>query len=274
MTFAPHTQHTHTHRVCAPGEDGKQFTSLPDIHTFPPAHLSTSHTLHVSVQTLPRQTSPPRLFLPAHSSAAIPSQYTDEKREQCSRTHYDCADSASMLGKSPRHKHSVDDLSNQLSRMSVNDNAFPNPTMCRPIESKGKNTDSFPFSPPEPSPMSPKLLAGLADILPFRTHRITDAHRSTGCAHVEQFCFDKSCVGDDTTEADPKKHVTDEVTPVLTSTNSRNVLPPSASSPMPYFRVRSHSNDHPGSMMNKRRSCAISVKVSKGLTNSQYKGLK
>ena len=286
MNLESHTHtythtHTHTHRVCAPGEDGEQFTSPPDTHTFPPAHLSSCHTLHVSVKTLPRQTSPPRPFLPAPGSECTTSQHTEKTMDLCSGTHSACADSASLAGKSPLHKHSVDDLSSQLSRMSTNEsrgnpsrmstnesreNPSPRQTTCRRIESGRKATDSFPFSPPDPSPMSPKLLSGLGDVFPYRTHARTTGAQSNGTEHVERSCFDKSCLGDNTaTDHVPKEQVTNEETPVLTSANSGNVIPPAASSPMPYFRLRSRSNDRPGNVMNKRRSCAISVKVSKGL---------
>ena len=76
-----------------------------------------------------------------------------------------------------------------------------------------QSREGFPFSPPQPSPMSPKLLSGLGDKMPYselrearqvgRSRSHANDHypcntswelRDEDCLHSQHFCFESDCI--------------------------------------------------------------------------------
>lgn len=116
--------------------------------------------------------------------------------------------------------------------------------------------EGFPFSPPLPSPLSPKLLMGLADRSTFDP--------SSESADKSLSSLEKALQKVHLDSADP--------TPIPVKVKSSNgrggggAVPPAACSPAPFSRM--HMNRGRGGA--KRRSCAMSCKVSDHGTSTQY----
>ena len=128
---------------------------------------------------------------------------------------------------------------------------------------------TFPFSPPQPSPMSPKLLSGLADVLPYSRFQEAVSHaelqtNEANCSHSQSFCFDTGCASYQAAWAYPQEEVPRSKSNQGKLTHQRRaescsypvslsgVCPPSASSPVPFARKTANE---------KRRSLAINIKV-------------
>ena len=151
----------HFHRVCAPGEDSTdQFTlHPPQLHTFPPSPLTPHSSLQVSVHHLPRLKDIPSTLTPHISPLLTPH-------------------TSSPL--SPPHCNIIDHFKD----LSLSDSARSyhiTPSLHTPHTSPPSHTpqqEAFPFSPPQPSPMSPKLLAGLGE--PLQYHSMIGSSCMTG----------------------------------------------------------------------------------------------
>jgi hypothetical protein len=128
---------------------------------------------------------------------------------------------------------------------------------------------TFPFSPPQPSPMSPKLLSGLADVLPYSQFQEAINHKESptteaDCPHPQSFCFDTGCASHQAEWTYPHEEAPRSKPNQERLTHQRRaescsypvslsgVCPPSASSPIPFARKTANE---------KRRSLAINIKV-------------
>ena len=128
---------------------------------------------------------------------------------------------------------------------------------------------TFPFSPPQPSPMSPKLLSGLADVLPYSRFQEAANHeesqiKEANGPHSQSFCFDTGCASHQAVWAYPHEEIPRSKPNQGRLTHQRRaescsypvslsgVCPPSASSPIPFARKTANE---------KRRSLAINIKV-------------
>ena len=272
---------TVTYRVCAPGEDEEQFTvHQPERHYFPLAVVCEHYTLTVAVRCLPRLEHMPFPLVgdkecatsklqPTYLAGNSKTQLT--KHAAMTRKVYSSIDdlskrtaglhiSPSLTKPSPEQSphHSKDDAAASVAKTSAHEHLSPN----------------FPFSPPQPSPLSPKLLSGLSDVLPYSTlqesRKLEEPARpprnssERSCSHSQSFCFDRGCAlhhpvfhRDRHSEEAPSSkpnHKRGSTFPQRAASCSypSGVCPPSASSPIPYARQAANE---------KRRSLAINIKV-------------
>ena len=216
-------------RVCAPGEENwEQFAQgEPVRHTFPGAALSQHSTLQVSVTLLPRL---------KHIPATLLGQVTEKPSPS-------------------RVCHFPEELMQKTSEMCITARRIRTHRESLP-SSSAATRDGFPFSPLQPSPMSPKLLSGLADKSPYSS--LTDTARLKSCrgcsgSHQEHdclqhFCFDRTCVEQSHShkhgQVSPEKRTSERVPVVYRQTGSSStttdnnslgsssVRPPAASSPV------------------------------------------
>lgn len=120
---------------------------------------------------------------------------------------------------------------------------------CVPRHSPN-STEGFPFSPPLPSPLSPKLLTGLAG---------TDQHLPGLETTFKELAVNSDARGVPV-DSDPVLSPLDsDPKPVLGRTYecASGMVPPASCSPAPFSRL--HTGKERGGA--KRRSCAISFKV-------------
>lgn len=178
---------------------------------------------------------------------------------------------------------SIDDLSKRTAALHIrpslhepsselSDNSIDTTAATTQSASAEQVSPTFPFSPPQPSPMSPKLLSGLADVLPYsRFHESIKQEgprmqiRERLCPHSQVFCFDNGCASNQTlcslhpSKDVPRSKISQgrELTYQRSESctypsSSSGVCPPSASSPVPFARKATDV---------KRRSLAINIKV-------------
>ena len=256
-------------RVCAPGEDGEQFkVHQPVEHCFPVAIVHEHCTLKVVVRCLPRLEHVPFSLNGVKINTQEPSI---PKQAAVTRRVFS---SASMT------YPSIDDLSKRTAALHISSQQSSNGSNGRTIVTTVKNTNTenlsptFPFSPPQPSPMSPKLLSGLADVLPYSRLQEAINHEEpqtqirstteTNCTHSQSFCFDSGCASCQAVRICPHEEVHKPKPSQGRLTHQRRaescsyplspcgVCPPSASSPIPFARKAANE---------KRRSLAINIKV-------------
>ncbi len=261
------------YRVCngSGNCNGRSFSYSAHHHTFPPLPLSPHASLLVAVAALPRLPQIPQQLIatPTYSRDATPTCYKD-------------ATPTSQYEKSSIH-HS---WSNSGSRYQSSNAKLTSAPVALGVGRLAKDhpKEGFPFSPPLPSPLSPKLLMGLADRAPLLDGHVglPDLERSMG--KVSLVDSDPMAVrggGDGQLDSDPAtvrtaKQVNSD--PVRTpgqlnsdlpptqskpSDNTRDggggAVPPASCSPAPFSRM--HMGRERGGA--KRRSCAITCKVSK-----------
>lgn len=195
------------YRVCS-SCDGGFSPHSPHIHTFPALPLNQHSSLVVSLAYLPR--------LPQFPAAVS------------------CKIATSKIMSSQRSiQRSIGQSTNEDSH-----------TPLEVIKHSPNSVEAFPFSPPLPSPLSPKLLTGLADRQNLASPLLA-ADQHVVAALERNF-----------------KELTMDSDPVVVRTSERaaggGVLPPAVCSPAPFSRM--HTGRERGGA--KRRSCAISCKVS------------
>ena len=283
--------HVLLNRVCAPGDDEEQFTlHQPDGHCFPLAVVCEHWTLKVTVRCLPRLQHIPPILIGGRKYATPPQQ-----QQQCGRT-----ESVGMQETSVSKEATVttrrifssiahspmDDLSRRTEALHITSSqAGLSSHLSSSNSSNGTSSakltspdqlPTFPFSPPQPSPLSPKLLSGLADVLPYSGFQITVKQEEstrqvkstveTDCPHSQSFCFDTGCVShhpvrrSPPSEDVPRSKVNQERESIFPQRSAScsyplspsGVCPPSASSPLPFARKAANE---------KRRSLAINIKV-------------
>lgn len=232
------------YRVCrGEGDNEEEFSPhTPHYHTFPPLPLSAHSFLLVSVTTLPRLLQIPE-ELTSHPTRDISLQ---------PKPHLHNNQKSKGQG-SNELKRSKDQGSNEIkvsrgqgsSEIRGLNCAAPMPFGVERL-AKASPKEGFPFSPPLPSPLSPKLLTGL-DMSPFDpTPNPTDRSVNSLEKALQHFNLDSAPV--------PVK---------VEHSGGRGgggcVVPPSASSPAPFSRMHTSEGVRRGGA--KRRSCAIACKV-------------
>ena len=252
-----------SNRVCAPGEDGEQFKlHQPVEHCFPLAVIHEHYTFKVVVRYLPRLEHIPFSIdgVKKHntkSSDSIPKPTAMTRK---------------IFSSGSLTFPSIDDLSKRTAALYISPSDDSNSTIAATTTgsiSKENLSPTFPFSPPQPSPMSPKLLSGLADVLPYsRFQEAVSREKSPttepDCPHSQSFCFDTGCASHQAAWACPQEEVPRSKPNQGRLTHQRRaescsypvslggVCPPSASSPIPFARKTANE---------KRRSLAINIKV-------------
>lgn len=216
------------YRVCAPGDSHNDFTPFPaHRHTFPSVPLTPNAFLVVTVATLPRlphipeQLSPPSLTCDHSSNSTTDNSnsITDKNSSHCQSSNEQARRKAKYLTSAP--------VPLGIGRLA-----------------KESPKEGFPFSPPLPSPLSPKLLMGLADRPTFSPSDSSDK----GVSSLERTMRTVDLKSGPTpTPRDGKS----------SSNGGGGAVPPSACSPAPFSRM--HTNRERDCV--KRRSCAISCKV-------------
>ena len=206
------------YRVCAPGEEtGEQFTFCkPERHTFPPSHLPQHHTLQISVTHLPRLKRIPSILLREPKKRDIIAGTLDPR--------------VKSLFSADHELLTPDDLIRRTSELTISNPRSPSPRQNQPLSPSPRGAvrsqprDGFPFSPPQPSPMSPKLLSGLGDRAPYNvlldtaklaveerlsgellesqsrgcpSARLESLNEECDCSHSQQFCFERTCLQPD-----------------------------------------------------------------------------
>lgn len=252
-----------SNRVCAPGEDGEQFKlHQPVEHCFPPAVIHEHYTLKVVVRSLPRLKHIPFSVdgVKKHNTKSIPKPTAMTRK---------------IFSSESLTYPSIDDLSKRTAALyispqqsSADSNSTTAATTTSSISAENLSP-TFPFSPPQPSPMSPKLLSGLADVLPYSRFQETITHEESptteaNCPHPQSFCFDTGCASHQAAGTDPHEKAPRSKPNQGRLTYQRRaescsypvsmsgVCPPSASSPIPFARKTANE---------KRRSLAINIKV-------------
>ena len=226
------------YRVCALKDSSGGFSPyVPHYHSFPPLPLSSHSVLLVSTTSLPRLSCIPQQLLPQVSTENL--VHTREPSW-----------GQSSKGQSTERKSLPKDLMLSSAQMA-----------CLARDSM---REGFPFSPPLPSPLSPKLLVGLADKLTFDhlhiSEDIGDKTVSSLEKELEAFHLDSEVTSPFKAAADSGTGVVNWSNgqaglvppPVNSSGRQTGVVPPTASSPVP--------SSYMGGM--KRRSCAITCRVS------------
>lgn len=208
------------YHVCAPSANTvRGFHIIPLSHSFPLLTLP-SHPSHsallVTVTTLPRLPQIPHQLIPSSSSS-------------CDHTH-----SGSSRGQSSLESQRI--VTHQLIREF--------------------SREGFPFSPPLPSPLSPKLLTGLADEM--------NLDPSLGCVAGDDDSATLSSLEQGMSELSLKSKMTKVSGDEGAVRESRGVVPPAASSPAPFSRLHNTRRDE-----SKRRSCAITCKVRGHIPNNR-----
>lgn len=280
--------YTLLNRVCAPGEDEEQFTECqPDVHRFPLAVVCEHYMLIVTVKCLPRLQYIPLALVGGKNNytKCEQQQLGPSKSVKTQETTMSKQVTVTRKVFSSLTQTSVDDLSKRTaevyiklppsSRSDNSNDMTAATTLSSP--SAEKTSPNFPFSPPQPSPMSPKLLSGLADVLPYsRLQKVTrqeepmrqlNNNDEIDCPHSQLFCFDTGCVS----HQNEGFHHSNKEIPASKPNQKREsifprrsescsypltpsgVCPPSASSPVPFARKAANE---------KRRSLAINIKVS------------
>ena len=269
-----------SNRVCAPGEDGEQFKLYQPVeHCFPLAVIHEHYTLKVVVRCLPRLEHIP--FSPdgmkehnitfSEQQVQLPGSVKTQESSIPKQT----AMTRKIFSSASLTCPSIDDLSKRTAALYISpqqssddSNSTVAATTIRNINTENLSP-TFPFSPPQPSPMSPKLLSGLADVLPYSRFQEAVSHEKsqtteTNCSHFQSFCFDTGCASHEAVHVRPHEEV-----PRLKPNQGRlthqrraescsyplspsGVCPPSASSPIPFARKTANE---------KRRSLAINIKV-------------
>lgn len=233
------------YRVCCSGSG--EGLSSPHYHNFPPLPLTQYSMLLVTVATLPRLPcvpeeliTPPCLPRPRHDHGPIitppclplpphgPIIPSSEIPPGCSET--------SKLKSSSAYRTATGQSTD---------------VACFHV-AMGLRKEGFPFSPPLPSPLSPKLPTGLTsadDVIDALGRTVKELHVDSDIKHVDS---DPKRV-----DSDPK-HVDSDPKPkhVACSNGGGGAVPPAACSPAPFSRLHS-SRDRGGA---KRRSCAIACK--------------
>ena len=275
------------HRVCAPGEDEEQFTvHQPDRHCFPLAVVCENSTLTVTVRCLPRLEHIPFTLVGGKGRSTTKHRESDLGGKVTAQQTKCPAMTRRVYSSIPNS--SVDDLSKRTAGLHITPSFSELCSVTSPHRSKEeatppsvtKATDAshlspnFPFSPPQPSPLSPKLLSGLADVLPYSTlqepRQLEEPTKpqkdksDKSCSHPQSFCFDSGCAlhqpvfhQEHSNEGAPlsrNNHKRGSTFPQRAASCSypSGVCPPSASSPIPYARKAANE---------KRRSLAINIKV-------------
>ena len=181
---------------------GEQFTLYQlERHTFPPFAISQHSTLQVSVTYLPRLKQIPPLLLgdPTEAERTMTELGGDSSLAKLRKQPQKTRDKDVKL--SPPKTQVPDDLIQRTSELCIT-----KPSSHLREMGHSPSRDGFPFSPPQPSPMSPKLLSGLADKPPYNSlldatklserkyHRSQsrESHTSTNC--LQHFCFERTCV--------------------------------------------------------------------------------
>ena len=282
------------YRVCSgsmDGNTGKGFSPYSaHHHTFPPLHLSPHTSLLVAVATLPRLPQIPQQLL------ALPTAHSKnhDTTPTCSRD----ATPTSQRDKSPNHHSS----NNGVSRYQASETSLTSAPVPLGVDrlTRACPKEGFPFSPPLPSPLSPKLLMGLADnALSLDTHGMPELEKEVGKISLVDSNSNSRSTGDldfdptKTTNSDPMrttrqvyfdpKRMTKPVNSDVRTTagqldsdllptpsdNTREggggAVPPASCSPAPFSRMhmgRERGRERGGA---KRRSCAIVCKVSRSL---------
>lgn len=192
-------------RVCAAGDETWEHFTLccPESHSFPTAVLSPHCSLQITVTHLPRMKHiPPELLGNVRHEDIHPASLDLPVKV---RLH------GAGVKLSPPNVELMDEIVKRTSALTVS-SASESIALGKTREPHAK--EGFPFSPPYPSPMSPKLLSGLADKLPsfMRSvkqeealhcgskplQRVSDrqlrseADREHACSRY--FCFERTCV--------------------------------------------------------------------------------
>lgn len=210
--------------MCAPGEgnwDLEQFTLCePERHVFPPAALSPHTTLHASITYLPRLD-----HIPAILVADGPKQRQRLKHKQADTNVRNMPQGSSKLVPKATGANFPEQIIQRTSALKISGECQTPSTSSKSIKMSVNPREVFPFSPPQPSPMSPKLLSGLGDRLPYSsfsqevatqsedrtcssTHgSLTESVSSPGgtqssdvgwlpdCSQESCFCSKQTCVG-------------------------------------------------------------------------------
>ena len=276
-------------RLCTPVESSDDFTPFPaNYHTFPCVSLSPHAYLVVTVATLPRlpglpdQLSPPcsrmvnRTTDNSHSTTDNSIRTTDTSNGAKGKSNSTTDNSNSATDNLIRttdnsnsttdKSHRTTDISNGKSNSttdnsnSTTDNSVLNganhqaASVPMPLSvgrlSKDSTKDGFPFSPPQPSPLSPKLLMGLADRTTVDPSDRGVAYGDRGVALLERTLQRVSLKTSPTPVPVPADSAS--------SNGGGGAVPPAACSPAPFSRMHA-SREKDGV---KRRSCAIACKVS------------
>ena len=265
-------------RVCAPGEDEDLFTvHQPDRHCFPLAVVCEHYSLMVTVRCLPRLPHIPPNLVGGNTSKQQKFGLTESVKPQ-EPLKSTWASVTREVFSSTTHQ-SIDDLSQRAASLYITPTSSSDLSLGSTRKATHVNTAStdtlsgctFPFSPPQPSPMSPKLLSGLSDVLPYRNLQETIKKEELivngrNCHHSNLFCFDSGCVAHQPlSQQDPRDEVPgsklNKGRGLIFQRRSEScsyplqpsgVCPPSASSPIPFARKATNE---------KRRSLAISIKV-------------
>lgn len=276
-------------RVSAPGEDEEQFTAYqPDRHCFPLAVVREHYTLMIVVRCLPRlQHIPPALV--GRKICTVSDQQQPIKRVRVPESSVFREATVSRRVFSSIARPSIDDLSMKTAALCItSSHTLPsseslsdgsNGAMVAAVATKTSSPEqlpTFPFSPPQPSPLSPKLLSGLADVLPYsgfqeaikpeESSRLLKTDSEIDCPHSRTFCFDTGCVSHQPvcrnypSQELPKSKLNQgrgSWYPQRSASCSyplapSGMCPPSASSPIPFARKVADE---------KRRSLAINIKV-------------
>lgn len=225
------------YRLCSLDEGGNpraEFISTcsgygPVHHTFPllplTPHSSLPHnsTLLVSVTSLPRLQSIPHQLIP--TMAAYPQAKTVTTVRNGQHSH---SSSSEMLTSRPR---------NSSERLMVQ-------------KSSHGLHECFPFSPPLPSPLSPKLLSGLPDRLTIESSLATPSCNTDdyGTRDASSSCLKMLTNGLSSLKLEgegSKSHA-----PSMVETTPR-----APGSPAPF------SSAYESNVLKKRRSCALTCKV-------------
>ena len=238
------------YRVCALTDaSNDNFNPFsPECHTFPPLPLSPHTFLLVSVATLPRLPRLPEQLAPSTDTSTSRFHESVNKRSRGQGANERSkGQSAAERSRGQGSNGATEQLISAPLPLGVGRLARESPK------------EGFPFSPPLPSPLSPKLLMGLAD---------------TPTPDPSRPLLSNSGGGDDDDDdlggvvsverALQAVTLTSDPTPVPAEERSNGVgggggaVPPAACSPAPFSRMRS-GGDRGGV---KRRSCAISCRVS------------
>ena len=216
--------HTHTpfrllYRVCSRSDAGFS-PHCPLSHTFPALPLNPHSALLVSLSYLPRLPCFPATLLTTDKMAC---------RSTTSKIKSTQGSIQKSIGQSTNEDTSVDVVRHSPS-----------------------SVEAFPFSPPLPSPLSPKLLTGLATDRPVFAAPLlaTDQHVAMLGKKIRELTLDPDPVMDSD--------------PVVIRASQRDgggggggAVPPAACSPAPFSRM--HTGRERGGA--KRRSCAITCQV-------------
>jgi hypothetical protein len=226
------TDHTHSpfrllYRVCSSSRNRSFSPHTPLTHSFPALSLNQHSALLVSLTYLPR--------LPCFPAQVIHDNVT-------------CKIARSKI-------KSIQRSTQKSKGQSASEDSQHSP----------KSVEAFPFSPPLPSPLSPKLLTGLADRPTFATPLLaTDqlVAATTLASKMEGLAMNSDHVVNSDPFLDCDLMVDSDPDPVVNSDpmverRGGGVVPPAACSPAPFSRM--HTGRERGGA--KRRSCAISCKV-------------